>query len=227
MELRHMILFRIVAAIKRSVQVMTTLLYGQGLFMSMLRDKPIGRNGEWIPWFTYPAIEYLKQFDVSDKRVFEYGSGNSSIFWARRAREVVAVESDSQWYRYVSSIRPPNLVLLLETEKEGYVSSICLQDGKFEVIVIDGKWRHACVDVCTHYLNEGGMIILDNSDRYAEACRQIRNNGFFQIDFNGFGPINGYTWTTSIFIRGATEMQEKYSASSPLGGLEQVATDED
>ena len=33
-----------------------------------------------MPWYTYPVIEYLQQFDFSKLTVFEYGSGNSSCY---------------------------------------------------------------------------------------------------------------------------------------------------
>ena len=39
----------------------------------------LDRNGNPIPWYTYPAIEYLSQFDYSRKTIFEFGCGNSSL----------------------------------------------------------------------------------------------------------------------------------------------------
>ena len=44
------------------------------------------RDGNPLPWYTYPAIEYLRQFDYKDKKVFEFGCGFSSLFWALRAQ---------------------------------------------------------------------------------------------------------------------------------------------
>ncbi len=32
-----------------------------------------------IPWYTYPAIEYLLSIDLSEMDVFEYGCGNSRL----------------------------------------------------------------------------------------------------------------------------------------------------
>lgn len=57
----------------------------------------IDRDGNPIPWYTYPAIEYLSQFDVTDKDVFEFGCGNSSLFWADRARLVTSIEDNPDW----------------------------------------------------------------------------------------------------------------------------------
>ena len=39
----------------------------------------VNENNEPIPWFTYPSIQYLDQLDLSEKTIFEWGSGNSSL----------------------------------------------------------------------------------------------------------------------------------------------------
>jgi len=227
MDLRKWFLYRFVVAVKRSVLVLKALFHGQGLFRSMLKGTSVGSKDEPIPWFTYPAIEYLKQFDFSDKNVFEYGSGNSSIFWAQRAMRVTAVESNKQWYEHVSGISPHNLSLMLETDKDRYVSSIGRDKDTFDVIVIDGQWRNACADVCVDYLVDHGMIIFDNSDRQYDGCTKLRERGFFQIDFSGFSPINGYASTTSVFIRASNRLQSNFAPSNPVGGLAELAGDDD
>lgn len=58
----------------------------------------IDKDGNPIPWYTYPAIEYLSQFDYGDKKVFEFGCGNSSLFWAVRAQEVISIEDNPSWF---------------------------------------------------------------------------------------------------------------------------------
>ncbi len=62
----------------------------------------------------------------------------------------------------------------------------------------------ACAKVAVEILNthaqEGAMIILDNADWHRGCARFLREQGLIEIDFHGFGPINCYTWTTSIFL---------------------------
>src|SRR3954471_20501401 len=65
--------------------------------------------GEPIPWFTYPAIEFLGQFDWGGKRVFEWGSGNSSLWFARRAGSVRSIEHDRVWADRTAQGAPANL----------------------------------------------------------------------------------------------------------------------
>jgi hypothetical protein len=73
-----------------------------GWFTSLRLGRSVDAAGNPLPWITYPAIEMLKRIDTRDARVFEYGAGNSSIWWAARAREVVSVEYDADWQRFVS-----------------------------------------------------------------------------------------------------------------------------
>jgi len=227
MDLQSTVLFRMLLAIKRSVLVARILLVKQGYFRSVVAGAPVSADGESLPWFTYPAIEYVKQFKFSDKRVFEYGAGNSSLFWAARAREVVAVESDPQWHDRISGNCPPNLHLNLHADKEGYVSCITRQQGKFDVIVIDGQWRNACAAICDAYLNEQGIIIIDNSDRHYNGCELLREKGFFQVDFSGLSPVNRYASTTSMFIHARTNIQAGFLLPDPVGGLAEIANDDD
>jgi hypothetical protein len=45
-------------------------------------------------------------------RVFEYGAGNSSLWWASRVAEVVSVEHDAAWAELVQSRAPANLTVV-------------------------------------------------------------------------------------------------------------------
>ncbi|MDD5400400.1 MAG: hypothetical protein PHQ93_04345 [Sulfurimonas sp.] len=165
----------------------------------------IDKNNNKIPWYTYPAIEYLNNIDFSQKSIFEYGSGNSSIFWSNKAKSIVSIEHDKVWYEKVSKNLKNNQILLCKANNNEYENSITTFDKKFDVIVIDGIRRVECSKIVEHYLNkesdEGYMIILDNSDWYKETSKYFRENlGLIEVDFHGFGPINDYTWTTSMFL---------------------------
>jgi len=59
-----------------------------------------GRNSvnDRSPWISFSAIRFLKKIIRKDMRVFEYGSGGSTLFWISRVQEVVSVEHDHSWY---------------------------------------------------------------------------------------------------------------------------------
>jgi len=51
-----------------------------------------------LPWISFYAIGFLERIVRPDMRVFEYGSGGSTLFWADRVKEVVSVEHDRRWF---------------------------------------------------------------------------------------------------------------------------------
>ena len=218
------ILYAASPSIYRLVQNVHTLAFKYGQWRSIRAIVPVRNDGTPLPWYTYPAIEYLSQFDLSDCRVFEFGAGNSSIFWAERAMGVVSVESDAKWFQFVRQRLMPNQQLLLRETQSEYVRALAEQDGNFDFVVVDGKWRLACAEEAANALPDGGAIVLDNSDKYPDVAHRLRDRGFFEIDFNGFGPINNYTWTTSIFLRAQCRLQRNFRAPRPIAGRGQVAT---
>jgi hypothetical protein len=56
---------------------------------------------EASPWMCYPAVEQLSRVLSRNSKVFEYGSGGSTIYFARQVAEVISVEHDAAWYRRV------------------------------------------------------------------------------------------------------------------------------
>lgn len=165
------------------------------------------KDGNPLPWYTYPAIEYISQFDYHDKTVFEFGCGYSSLFWKRRAKEVTSVEDNTEWFqKWQTDDNFRNINLLFYPEGADYYQSILKENLKYDVIVIDGKCRAQCAECAVKSLQKGGMIILDDSDRvntskeYVEAIQTLKNAGLLQVDFYGFCPLNNYTKTTSLFL---------------------------
>jgi hypothetical protein len=172
----------------------------QGHFRSCEAGACVAQNGEPIPWYTYPAIEYLRNLDLRDARVFEYGAGNSSLFWAARTKHTHSIEDSPEWYAKVRSGSPPNHTLLLKTEERDYVSAIQEAVTPFDVIIVDGKYRMSCAANAIEHLAPGGFILLDNSDWHPRTAEKLRDAGLIQIDFTGAGPLNAYAWTTSLFL---------------------------
>jgi hypothetical protein len=59
-----------------------------------------GRNSvdDQKPWISFSAIDFLEKIVDRNMRVFEYGSGGSTMFWTSRVKELVSVEHDLFWY---------------------------------------------------------------------------------------------------------------------------------
>lgn len=194
-----------------------------GQWRSIIGEISVDKEGNPIPWYTYPAIEYLRRFNFSDKTIFEWGSGYSSLFWAKRAKEIVSIDDSQKWADIVFKNKLVNQKIILLEEKKDYVESILDQNKKFDVIVIDGKYRYECAKLAINCLSKGGIIILDNSDWFPKTVSMLRDHDLFQVDFSGFGPGNGYTWTTSLFFSLDINLNDLCSNHplQPVGGLKE------
>lgn len=191
-----------------------------GYALTQQKKVPLAADGSPIPWYTYPAIEYFNQLDVTGLRIFEFGSGHSSLYWARKGAEVWSVEHDPTWHQTMTDRSSQLQQLLLRESADTYSQAIADVGGIFDIVIIDGAWRNQCAATALQHISPNGMIILDNSDWYTDVLDEFKRKGFFSVDFNGFGPINNYCWTTSILL----PLQGRLGLSSrhptPIGGIE-------
>jgi hypothetical protein len=202
---------------RKLAENMEILAHGYGQLLTFDNQRPVDNLGHALPWFTYPAIEYLKRFSCSGWQVFEFGAGQSTEYWSRRGATVTSVEHNEQWFLEVKRKELPNATITHQGEKQAYVAAIGEAGVRFNAIVIDGVWREACVEACIPYLRDDGILILDNSDWYHQAGEKVRKKGFLEVSFSGFGPVNDYTWTTSLFFKTANYSHE-LDPPDPIGG---------
>ena len=167
-----------------------------------------------IPWFSYAAIDFLEDFLRPDMTVCEYGSGGSTLFFARRVRSVFSIEDNPTWFGLVSerlrsnSIQNVQLVLHPFDFKnpEGFEDSSYLQampDALFDVIVIDGseEWtqvRPICFEKAELRVRPGGIIVLDDSWRY--PVLRAHNRSHDHRVFQSVGPCRPGVTSTDIFF---------------------------
>jgi hypothetical protein len=66
------------------------------------------------PWFIFDAIEFLKPRLREGMRIFEYGSGGSTLFWLRYGALCVSVDHDPDWYSVVRQRLTPEQERLID-----------------------------------------------------------------------------------------------------------------
>jgi len=178
----------------------------KGWFESKFKRMPVDKTGDPIPWFTYASIFFINQKLVGKSfSVFEFGSGNSTLFFASRVKNIVSIEYDESYFNKISEklLEHENVTYNLATLGKDYYQQILNYKNEFEVIIIDGRERNLCAKNCLEALTDNGIIIWDNSDRknYSEGYKFLQDNGFKKIDFMGHGPISTKEWQTSIYYR--------------------------
>lgn len=179
-----------------------TLAREYGQYRSMQENACVDRGGQAIPWYTYPLIEYLENIDLRGIRIFEYGSGNSSLYYLRRGAVVTSVEDDPDWHARIDGNRPDHRYLLAASPQE-YVARPEIENS--DIVVIDGSHRAQCAAYVIEKIHTGAtdpaLVIFDNSDWYPTTIARLDAGlGWHRVDFCGFGPINAFTWVSSVYL---------------------------
>lgn len=167
-----------------------------------------------LPWFSYSAIDYLAKYLTPEMEVCEYGSGGSTLFFARRTKHVFSIEDNPTWYELVSkrikqlAMKNAQLTLCpfdfknpVGFEKSEYLNA--MPNRKFDIIVIDGseEWsqvRPICFFHAEKFIKKGGCIVLDDSWRYS-SIRDKNHAERHQI-FESVGPCRPGVTSTDIFF---------------------------
>lgn len=166
---------------------------------------PVDGSGEAIPWVTYSFIDFIKDRIKTSHSMFEFGSGNSTFFYAKRAGKVVSVEHDKAWFDKIYSDKPQNSEMIFcELEDDGkYCRMAGSFNEKFHIIIVDGRDRANCCKQSLSALTDDGVIILDDSERpqYQEAIAYMKQAGYKELPFSGIAPGSFIYKSTSVFYK--------------------------
>lgn len=177
----------------------------KGWFDAFKTKSSIDETGNPIPWVTYSFIDFIKDRINKTHDIFEYGSGNSTIFYAERAGSVYSVEHDKEWYEKNAVHQLPNVEMAYrELGGDGAYSSCAADSGRrFHVIIVDGRERVKCSKQAINALTNDGVIVLDDSERakYAEALSFLASQGFKNIPFSGMAPGVNTSKCTTVFYK--------------------------
>lgn len=180
-------------------------LHDVGWFRSLKEKKPVDKEGNPLPWFTYSAIEFIQTRLSENLKIFEFGSGNSTIFFSERVSLVYAAEHDKNWLNKLKNYESEKLKLFYTNSDtpEQYIKPLIDSDSKFDIIIVDGLYRSNCIKNSLEFLTEEGIIILDDSEReeYSDAIDFLLKHKFKKLEFWGIAPTVFLKKCTSIFYQ--------------------------
>ena len=199
-------LFSVIRRVGTAILTPVSFSYHSGHFLSSMKSRAVDRQGQPLPWYTYPAIHFLECKDFSDKTILEFGAGQSTLWWSKRAKEIISFESDLQWYNRISRFLEPNVALYFTSNDIANIDRH-LDNKLFDVIIIDGLDRLACAEKSIKLLADDGAVLADNSEGYwgPEGSYPImelyRHAGFLRVDFYGYAPGVILPHCTSLFFK--------------------------
>ena len=126
------------------------------------------------PWLTKLSIRLLVDLIMESDIGLEFGSGRSTLWFAKKCKHLTSIENNPYWYKKISAKlnNYNNIEYYLKNLKESaknseYYNSIhAFKDDHFDFILIDGKYRDLLALESINKLKKGGLLILDNAERY-------------------------------------------------------------
>ena len=86
-------------------------LHDIGWINSYKTKTPVNIKFQPIPWVTYSFISYIENRLNKKMSIFEYGSGNSTLYFAEKVNHLISVEHDKKWFENILEIVPKNVQL--------------------------------------------------------------------------------------------------------------------
>jgi hypothetical protein len=187
-----------------------------------------------LPWLAESAIvlldAYLKPTDLG----FEWGSGRSTLWFAQRVAHLYSIEDNPRWHEQIrDALIERNLVGKVtyrfipcehrevdEPDRHPYAEAArTIPDDSLDFALVDGNIRAACVGAILPKLKAGGLLILDNANRYLpngdanghttvhEPRREVRTAAWRNLaeqlaDWRWMNTTNGI-WDTGFWIKPA------------------------
>ena len=98
----------------------------------------------------------------------EFGSGRSTVWFARRVGRLTSVEDDRGWYD-----RTRDLLEGLDVDyrflvgHDAYVDAAqSFEPASLDAALVDGSWRDECALAMVTALKPGGLLVVDNVNWY-------------------------------------------------------------
>ncbi len=131
------------------------------------------------PWLTQTANEmlvaYLKKSDIG----LEFGSGRSTLWFAKRVGHLISVEHDEAWFGKVSQMLKENNLSNVDyqlhprnlPDEQGgetdYVKVFqSIKSDSIDFVLVDGVYRDFCALEAIRVIRPGGVMIIDDVHRY-------------------------------------------------------------
>lgn len=129
-----------------------------------------------LPWITDGAVSFLEGWIESHHRkselkVFEFGTGNSTLWYLAKNCHVTTVDDNPKWTKTVNQAAEAfgiqNKLISICSERP---YSNQYQNDNYDLIMIDGRDRVECLKkVLAVGFRKDSLLVLDNTERIASG----------------------------------------------------------
>lgn len=150
------------------------------------------------PWLAPAANEFLEGYLKPTDLMLEFGSGRSTLWFSKHVRHITSVEHNPAWFSKIkdriSELSINNIDYFLHPKQgesipaseTNYVNATReFVQSSLDVVLVDGTYRAQCVLKSLPLLKPGGLLIIDNVNRYLPGNSKSPNSRSIAL-----GPID-------------------------------------
>lgn len=179
--------------------------------LSRSRHSPLTLN---LPWWSFSAIKAADRL-FPGRRIFEWGSGGSTLRYARKGCQITAIEDEQAWLDAVQAalasagvadrVSLRHIPFNFDQPDNFARSSYCqaLSGTEWDVVIIDGqdktfRERITCFRHADPLMKLGSIILVDDFWRYEEL---LSNHSAKSVQvFESVGPCRIGVTSTAMFF---------------------------
>ena len=167
-------------------------------FFDRLVEKAYRRRNPDLPWLAPAANEFLSGYLKPTDAMLEFGSGRSTLWFCTKVAHIKSVEHDPVWYEKISNILNdrqiknvtyqlhPKQEISIPASKTNYVNAArTIAPESLDIVLVDGTYRAQCVLVSLPLIKPGGLLVIDNVNRYLPSNSYSPNSRSYSQ-----GPID-------------------------------------
>ena len=159
-------------------------------------DTTKSMNQSWVegvPYWNEETIASIDNIVNCWSKVFEYGTGGSTVWLVRKVAELISVEYDPDWFRiFKNRFKEQFPLATIDKDKISYQSLGCMEivkqilirlekikdcgqnfvdsisvfpDAYFDLVIVDARNRSRCLLAASTKVKRGGWILLDDAQR--------------------------------------------------------------
>lgn len=139
---------------------------------------------DW-PWLTKDSILLLSKLLTKEDFGMEFGSGRSTMWFAKRVKGLISIEHDKKWFNWVlkrlQEEKLNNVRYHLKSESDYLDVFKETEDNSLDFVLIDGLRRDEAAKLSVSKLKNGGILIIDNinwfipSNSYSPSSKRDSN----------------------------------------------------
>jgi len=142
----------------------------------------------YLPRLNLKTVEFLKKIITPESLVFETGSGNSTIWFGKQIKKVVALEDNRDWYDKVREFAKQenlqNIKLYFDPDysRKQFKDILKKEDIiEYDIVLHDGPHsvglRISAMKFIHSFVKPGGYLIIDDTHKSqcSEATKKYLN----------------------------------------------------